>query len=100
MITAELLTKLPTFFSDIDEESLFNWLTRLEAVRETRGEGRFLRIQVATEQLEEDSLRELIALFKRFDLDMTELQKLDLPPFSAWFRNPNTYWHDQVFKTN
>lgn len=98
MAHIELLTKLPVFFSGMDEEALFAWLSKIEAVLIARGEGRFLCINVSTEELQEDELRELIALFRRFELDMTELHKLDLPAHSTWFRNPKAYWHDRVFK--
>ena len=94
----EVLVELPVFFSDTDETVFFSWLKRIEAVRETLGQGRSLAIAVSLDQLGEVSLRELIALFKRYGLAMAELAKLDDPRFSDWFRDPRAYWHDSIFR--
>lgn len=98
MMDIELLVESPVFYSGVDEDVFFAWIERIEPVGEVRGEGRLLRLKVAAAQLDEDSFRELIAIFKRYALDMKELAKLDLPAFTQWFRNPKAYWHEQVFK--
>ena len=93
----EILVKCPVFFSDVDEANLFGWFKQIPAVKEVRGKGRELSVAVSLKGADEEGIRELIAVFQRYGLDMKELAKFDVPEFSEWFRNPKAYWHDQVF---
>jgi two-component SAPR family response regulator len=93
----ELITESPTFYSHMDEQTLFEWIQQIKPVHDVRGEISFLRIKIKLDDLDEEEFRELIAVFKRFGLRMSELKKLDTGSFSEWFRNPRAYWYEQVF---
>lgn len=93
----EILVECPVFYSDVDEASLFGWFKQIPAVKEVRGQGRELSVLVSLKSADEEGIRELIAVFQRYGLDMKGLAKFDVPRFSDWFRNPKAYWHNKIF---
>ena len=85
------------FYSSCDEDFFFKWLSSLKSVTSVKGRGNFLDITVDRATLDEAQLRELLALFFRYDIEMTQLSQFDDKRFSAWLRDNQTYWFDRVF---
>lgn len=85
------------FFSDGDEECFFQWLDQIKCIKGYEGSGESLSIAVDTSLLEDNELREIIALLYRYDIDMKQLAVFDCAKFSKWFRNKEMFWHDRVF---
>lgn len=95
-ITQSDLTLVATsvhYLSDGDETSFFGWLRRLGCVASVRGDGHDLVIGLRSPPDDAD-LRELIALFFRYDVDMRQLARFG---DRGWVRNPAAYWHRRVF---
>jgi len=44
-------------------------------------------------------LRELIALYRRYDGKMSELEQFANDTNRSWFQNPAAYWYKAVFAT-
>ncbi|MFC7420820.1 hypothetical protein ACFQNF_13205 [Iodobacter arcticus] len=86
-----------TYFSQYDEEAFFEWLTKIVCVESYVGRGNILFIKVNYDVLDEDGLRDLVALFYRYNLDMHQLKLFDHERFSEWFRDPKKYWFNEVF---
>ncbi|MFC6011789.1 hypothetical protein [Nocardia lasii] len=86
------------YYSPHDETAFFEWLGKIRAVRSFGGELRTLEIVVST-PIDEESLRELLALFRRYDIDMAPLRVLGHPAVDPWFHDPRKYWHTDVFGT-
>lgn len=61
-----------------------------------REEGRGLHIKVR-KQISDVDLRELIALFHRYKVDMRPLAVFETSKNAAWFRDSRAFWHDEVF---
>lgn len=86
----------PTYGSYNDEAAFFGWLDKIPAVQSYGGRVRTLHIRVDPD-LDDASLYDLIAVFRRYNLDMTQLRALDKPEFADWFRDPQKYWHEAIF---
>ena len=81
------------YFSQGDEEAFFCWLKRIRCVGEVHGVGRDLLIPLSAAP-DDDDLRELIGLFYRYRVDMTQLAVFAR---SEWASNPKAFWHRRMF---
>ena len=94
----QLVAHATRFFSAHDEAAFFEWLDKLKCVADYHGEGRNLLIRLKDEPVDDASLRELLALFSRYNIEMSQLAAFETDLNRAWFRASNTYWHATVFK--
>nr|WP_297531798.1 hypothetical protein [uncultured Roseateles sp.] len=85
------------FYSQYDESVLFNWFRSLPCVEKLEGRGLTLYVAVRPSAIDEDALRELLALFHRYSIEKRQLAHFDRPEFAEWFRDPNTFWFSEVF---
>jgi hypothetical protein len=81
LIASEVL-----FFSACDEDAFFAWLDKLNCIIEYCGEGIALHITLNVALLDDSSLRELLALFFRYGVEMTQLARFATDVNCAWFR--------------
>ena len=96
-VHVQIICKGPEFLSQRDELVFFEWLGRIKGVA-FEGRGRDCIFSVQPAKLSEVSLREFIALLYRFRLQMDSLAKLETQKNTAWFADPEIYWHKRVFK--
>jgi hypothetical protein len=94
----QLVTKGSVYGSKLDEDMMFCWLDKIPSVVRYKGRGVELVIDLKEGEIEEKSLRELIGLFFRYELDLSQLQQLESTENGHWFRNPGAYWYSKVFK--
>ncbi len=92
-----LVARRVVFNSMSDEAVFFKWLDSLRCVSRYEGKGDSLNIEVNSELVDELALRDLLALFDRYDIDMKQLIAFDRKEFSTWFRNKKSYWFVSVF---
>jgi hypothetical protein len=85
------------YYSQIDEASFFAWLDQIPCVDGYAGRGETLYITVDHTKTNDDCLRELIALFFRYGVDMKQLSIFSSNTNRAWFESPKAYWYDRVF---
>ena len=80
------------FGSQLDEKHLFEWAAEIPG---------FLRWEqdtlVIRSRLSETSLRDLLALFSRYEIPMVQLAQLLTDKNKEWFAAPHMYWHKRVF---
>ena len=96
MIT--ILCKRVVFYSQNDESAFFDFLGRIEAVESIVGEGDAIILNVIDKPSDE-SLRDLIALFHRYQIpEMTQLAQFLKKTNKKWFSDDNAYWYRQVFE--
>ena len=101
MLTPAELIKLTCchirYGSPIDEHMFFAWLDRISTVVKYEGRGYKLYIYCSP-LVPDESLRELIALFYRYNIDMKQLQQFLRPENKCWFYdNTRAYWRERVF---
>jgi len=82
--------------SDNDERAFFEWLQRIEGVTRFEGVGRELRIDVSPE-IDEWGLRDLIALFFRYGIDVTQIPKVFPVDEHPWLHQDTAYWFRAMF---
>lgn len=95
--TVELEAASVRFFSHGDEGAFFGWLDKLPFVERYEGRGRTLYISVNSAAVDEDGLREMLALFRRYGVELRQLAVFDRDEFADWFRNEQAYWYADVF---
>lgn len=84
------------FYHENDERAFFAWLKRIACVERFEGDGRDLLITLSRVPRDDD-LRELVAFFYRYKIDMRQLASFSAGSTKAWFRDPKMYWHRRVF---
>jgi len=65
-----------TYWSEGDEQAHFEWLGRINAIRNVWGEGLRVYLDVDRSVLRVDDLRELEAIYRRYDGDLAQLKEL------------------------
>lgn len=95
---AELTLKATStlYYSAGDEYAFFDWLSRIECVGEPWGRGEELFIPLVRAPTDDD-LREIIALFFRYKVDMRQLAQFRSESNAKWFGNRRSFWHRRVF---
>ena len=88
-----------SYYSLLDEELFFHALKQISAVRKVEGVGSDLLITVHARPSHK-SLRELLGLFYRYGVDMSQLAQFRTEQNESWFSSPTTYWAKKVFPKN
>ena len=91
-----LVARGVAYYSPHDETAFFGWLDRLDCVESYRGTLGDLVITLKRPPTKPD-LRDLIALFFRYDADMRQLARFETRSNRRWLRDPAAYWHRAVF---
>jgi hypothetical protein len=77
-----------TFYSVGDENSFFQWIYRLRGYKSCAGIGQSVRIDFEFESMDRETLSDLVAIFRRYNLDLTILRPLANAPDGAWLSDP------------
>lgn len=85
-----------TYYSSLDENAFFQWLDRIGCVAGYEGRGLDLTITLGRTPNDEE-LREIIALFYRYGVDMRQLASFSKERGRAWFRRQGMFWREAVF---
>ena len=85
------------YFSRRDEDNFFSWLKKIAAIKSVDGSTGFVILDLVSSIMDDASLRELIALMSRYDLDMSCLRSQCNDGNAAWFRDPKKYWYEKIF---
>jgi hypothetical protein len=85
------------YFSQCDERAFFEWLDKLPFVERYEGRGRTLHISINSLAVDEEGLREMLALFRRYGVGLRQLAMFDRDDFSDWFRDKQAYWYKDIF---
>ncbi|WP_143707491.1 hypothetical protein [Uliginosibacterium sp. TH139] len=83
------------FGSQLDEKHLFAWALEIEGTLRWEQD----TLVVRSVRISEESLRDLIALFHRYNIPMAQLAQFENEKNTSWFRAPKMYWHKQVFQS-
>ncbi len=85
------------YLSQFDEDAFFEWLNKIKCINRYDGEGGFLRIYIIKSLVDDYSLRELLAVFYRYRIDMKQLAGFVTEKNKKWFCVPTKYWFSMVF---
>ena len=84
------------YYSNNDENAFFDWLKKMNFVTKIHGHINILTITVKND-LDEYDLRDLMALFYRYRIDMRSLVKFDRLDFHKWLHNKTAFWYSEMF---
>jgi hypothetical protein len=84
------------FYSQKDEEALFTWFRGISAIRKICGEGQKIILSVNND-ISDNDLREILAVFFRYGADMRQLADLKNENNEEWFMDSKMYWYESVF---
>jgi hypothetical protein len=84
------------FLSPGDESAFFRWAEGVPGIASVTGEGENI-VLMARARLSEHALRELLALFHRYNVPLGQLAVFATPANARWFTSPNAYWYKSVF---
>ena len=93
-----LRAKAVGFLSEQDEAMFFHWLRQLEEFASVRHEGDTLVIDVEKSKCHEYELRELIALFHRYAIEMRQLRAFETRSNQTWLASERAYWHRAMYE--
>ena len=94
-----LIVRGPTYWSQKDESVFFEWLQSISCVGKIGGRLRSLHISLKRAP-SDSQLRELIALFQRYRMNMKCLAALKTTRNVVWFDDKKMFWHARVFGQN
>ena len=98
MENIKLVCKEVNFYSTFDDDAFFEWLKKISCVSSVKGFGEELYINVDKSKITEIDLREILALFYRYDVDMKQLEVFLNDENKPWFfDNKEAFWHKKVF---
>jgi len=87
------------FYHLNDERAFFEWLGRIPCVKSYKGEGRRGLVVCLKRRPRKDELRELLAICRRYGVNMRQLAKFETAANRPWFRDSQKYWYKAVFDT-
>ncbi|MDP2410566.1 MAG: hypothetical protein Q8M26_09805 [Pseudolabrys sp.] len=96
MQSRKLSAESIVFYSERDEQMFFAWLRSIGCVGDVKGVGPTLNITLARSP-NDSELRELIALFFRYEVDMRQLAAFASEVNRHWFHDTKAFWFQRVF---
>src|SRR5471030_2400685 len=82
-----------TFGSQLDERHLFEWAMQISGTLRWEQD----TLVVKSLNLSQASLRDLVALFSRYQIPMKQLAQFKNSRNEDWFAAPQAYWYTRVF---
>ena len=85
------------YCSQFDEDAFFEWLNKIQCISQYDGEGSILYIYILRNLVDDCCLREVLAIFYRYNIDMKQLVVFMTKKNKGWLSTPTAYWFDRVF---
>jgi hypothetical protein len=86
-----------TFYSHADEAGFFAALAAIKSIRKVNGDGDRIVISIPS-RLSEKALRDLIGVFHRYEIDMTQLRQFETSANREWLRDSAAFWFTGMFR--
>jgi hypothetical protein len=87
------------FYSQKDEDIFFNWFEGLSSTRGIIGDRSDIVVTTSA-RVDDQELREMLAIFRRYSLDMSQLSCYCTEDNASWFRDRNKNWYEDVFEAS
>ncbi|MGR4893569.1 hypothetical protein ACIPPQ_21315 [Sphingopyxis sp. LARHCG72] len=94
----ELIIKQLEFYSYADEKNFFKWIESINEVNDVKGRADEILIKIS-DNISSESLREIIAIFSRYCIEMTQLSQFKNIENEDWFFDDEMYWFNRIFKS-
>ncbi len=97
---ALVLTHMDTgvhFYHGNDERAFFEWLGRIPCVEKYEGDYDRGLVVYLKRKPKKNELYELLAICRRYGVNMRQLAKFETARNRHWFCDPQKYWYSAVF---
>ncbi len=88
----------PRFGSYLDEKAFFDWIERISGVESIRGEKSEINVVVNMSKFDDNSLRQMLSLYHRYNLNFEGLHVFINKDNQEWVLRPTAYWADRLGK--
>jgi hypothetical protein len=95
----KLECKLVRFFSELDEISFTERIERIKCIESWEGVSVSIFLYVKSKRVSDVCLRELISLFYRYKIEMSQLSVFLNEKNKIWLMNNKAFWYKKMFKT-
>lgn len=86
------------YYSSFDEDAFFEWIKKISSIVKYDGRLDELYLYLDSNVISDANLRELLALFYRYKVNMKQLAIFLNNDNKFWFfDNKKGYWHKRVF---
>jgi hypothetical protein len=93
-----LTCKRVIFYSHKDEDTFFEWIKKIPSITHFEGARDELYLDMVSNIISDEDLKDLIALFYRYKIDMKQLCMFLNVNNKQWFyENKKTFWHNKIF---
>ena len=93
-----LTCKRVKFYARKDEDAFFEWINKIECIEKTSAASDELYLHIAADELHDQDLDDLIALFYRYNIEMSQLARFLTQENKHWFYdNKKAFWRKKVF---
>ena len=80
------------YYSQQDEKVFFAWLDTIRAIKKYYGKGRTLYLEIDERRVREETITELIALFRRYRVSTKQLGLLQTAENMTWMKKHRGIW--------
>ena len=93
-----LVCKSVIFYCLKDEDAFFEWIKKIPSIVKFDGVHDELYLYIKSKKIPDNDLRDLLALFYRYKIDMKQLAMFLNEHNKDWFYGrPKGYWFNKVF---
>ncbi|KLL02404.1 MAG: leucyl-tRNA synthetase [Mycoplasmataceae bacterium RC_NB112A] len=90
----ELVCEKVWYYSQQDENAFFEWICKIKCISRMKGIGKKVYLFVNKTKISDEDLRELLGLFRRYHIDMSQLAVFLNESNKTWFFKS---WYQEVF---
>jgi hypothetical protein len=87
-----------TFYSNGDEQRLFQGFGEIGSIKSVTGCGRSLIIDMDLSRLTKSQMRELLALLWRYGISLKPFRFLGSKDRFSWLNEKSSYWYNSMYK--
>jgi len=85
------------FFSELDELEFFERIKKIRCIESYEGISDSVFLKIKSKNISDLCLRELISLFYRYKINMTQLADFLNEKNKSWFLNEKAFWYNKTF---
>ncbi len=87
------------FNSSLEKDIFFQWISKVDCIDKSLIQSDQINLYIAADDIHDHDLDNLMGLFYRFDIEMTQLARFLTDHNKKWFYdNKMAFWHKKIFK--
>lgn len=96
----KLTCKAVKYYSMLDEAAFFEWIEKIPSIIKYDGIHDELYLYLKNKDIPSHDLRELLGLFRRYKIDLSQLRIFLSEQNEEWLAGkPQGFWHKKVLET-